>query len=574
MSSNHSSVERLTAAAYRILAFVGWRDDGGWRVVDVDLTADAEGRPVLERWVFGLLVVYALAGSLLVSHYQYSLGGDGTAYISVARKVAAGDWWGAVNGHWSPLLPFTLALLFEAGLSETIAFKFHCLATGLLALACAYRLSFRFRISETARRWTVTTLAVMVLYYALVHASPDLLAVAVLAAYFSIVFNPRFGDRWWDGPACGVLVALGYFAKAYLLPFCVLHLLLMTVIHFVGRSSTTDRRRLVGQCVMGLLVVALLSGPWIAVVSAKYGGLTISTAGRNAWSFRHPEMRQELVPGLGFWPPAHAGDLSAWDDPASLPELKWSPFESAAHVRYTLGFVAWNVVRTAWYVVCGSVLTLPIMAVAGLVGMVGLARRRFEPHWLSLLMTIAVMASGYVPLDVTERYFWIVNVLALFMGAQLLAGMFADSTRTWRTTVLALFCATFVVYPLQRLAWNWNLGRELPSLARTLAQRYHVGGRVASHNRYRESLYLAYHLGASYYNTPRPDWTEAVTEQRLAELGVDYYLVWEDEAPTRAARAREVGAEVSAPAFVDKYTEVTGGSLSGLKVYAVREPVR
>lgn len=573
MRSGHSFVESFAAAAYRILAFVGWRDAGGWPVDGGGLAAVAPRRPVMEPWLCGLLAVYALAGLLLVSHYQYSLGGDGTAYISEARRVAAGDWWGAVNGQWSPLLPFTLALLFKAGLSETLAFKFHNLAAGLLALAGAYRLSFRFRLSDTARRWTLTTLAVMVLYYALVHASPDLLAVAILAAYSSIVLNPRFGERWWDGSACGALAALGYAAKAYLLPFCVLHLPFVTLIHVVGRSSAAERRRLVAHGVVGMLVLALLSAPWVAALSTKYGGLTTSTAGRNAWSFRHPQMQQELVPGLGFWPPAHAGDISVWDDPASLPALRWSPFESPAHLEYTLEFMAWNVVRTGWYVVCGSVLTLPVMALASLACAVGLARRRFEPHWLLLLGTITLMASGYIPLDVTEQYLWIVNVLGIFMGAQLLAGMFAGSTGPWRTAVLAVFCATFVLYPLQRLVWHWNVCRELPPLARTLAQTYHVSGRLASHNRYRDSLYVAYYLGASYYNTPRPDWTDDVTEQRLAQLGVDYYLVWGDDASPRAADVLEVGKEVVAPTFARKYKELTGGSLPGLKVFALREPV-
>ena len=551
---------KLSTAARRVLDRGPWRQELGRPDAAGAAPADGPRQAALPGWFGGLLALYVVLGVLLLPHYLCCLDRDATGYISEARKFAAGHFMAAVNGHWSPLLPLTLAPLLKLGLAEPLAIKLHCLVTGLLTLVGAFRLSFRFRMSPAVRVATWATLVGMTLYYALIRPTPDLLVVGVLCFYLDRVFDPRYGARRWDGLACGLLGACGYFAKAYMLPLFGLHFTLMSLFHFLRAPDTAAQKRVGAHYALGLAVCALVSLPWIAALSVKYHGLTITTAGKNCMNMRHPDLRVELVPGLGFWPPAHPDDLSAWDDPASLPDQPWSPWASWDNFTYAVGFALRNAAKVVMHLQRGSILSAVIAALSLLILAAQRDRWRAAAHWILPLVTLLVFPSGYVPMDVTEQYLWIMNVIILLLGGQLLTRLLAALGGFPRAAVLALCCASFLVHPLRQLARYWDVNRELPGLAQTLGGRYHIGGRLASHNRYFESLLVAFFLKAQYCNVPRPDWSEETAEKRLAELDVQYYLVWADQAP--------------APRFVERYPEVTQGQVPGLKVFALRAAAR
>jgi hypothetical protein len=105
------------------------------------------------------------------------------------------------------------------------------------------------------------------------------------------------------------------------------------------------------------------------------------------------------------------------------------------------------------------------------------------------------------------------------------------------------------------LARYWDCNASIPPLAQALAKDWGVNGKIASQNRYRESLMLVYFMGGQYYNTPRKDWTEEITEKKLKELGVDYFIVWEGDGPP--------------PHFCERYVDVTLGCVPELKAYVL-----
>ncbi|MDD5677965.1 MAG: hypothetical protein PHW60_08265 [Kiritimatiellae bacterium] len=512
---------------------------------------------VPRRWFLFLLICYCLAGIALAPAFRYALDTDGIAYISEALKFADGDWFAAVNGHWSPLLPLVLSLLFRLGIPETLAVKVAGLGMGLLTLIGVWRLSARFKLSDAIRKAVLITLGIMILNYALIRPTPDLMAVGLLVFYLTIVFDPGYGQRRYAGMACGFLGACGYFAKAYILPFFVLHFSVMNLFYFCACRGWPQRKKIIGKTVAGFAMLAIVTLPWVGALSAKYHAFSLSTAGAYNWSMRHPDSPGELVPGLGFLPPAHTNDISAWDDPALLPKLPWSPWDSPQNMQHMLRVIMWNGVVITLALVKGSVLAIPIVLLGFLVFAVRWRSWRDLPQWLLPLVTVILFPSGYVLLDVNDRLLWIMNVLILFLGAQLLAGMLercADRrlTRFW----IIVFCLTFAWYPVTRIGLCYNNGKELPVLAEKLRVEYGVGGRLASHNRYRESLFLAYFMKAQYCNTPRHDWSEAEIVKQLQALNVDCYIVWNDGQPP--------------PRFLEPYREVTQGAIPALRVYALR----
>ncbi|WP_315817355.1 hypothetical protein [Paraflavitalea speifideaquila] len=53
-------------------------------------------------------VLYLLVFALCYPLYQYIFDLDGIGYLMVAKRLAAGDYSGAVNGCWSPCIPGSL----------------------------------------------------------------------------------------------------------------------------------------------------------------------------------------------------------------------------------------------------------------------------------------------------------------------------------------------------------------------------------------------------------------------------------------------------------------------------------
>lgn len=513
------------------------------------------------RWLLGALLAYVVAAAVLLPHYRCCIDNDGTAYISEARKFAAGEFLAAVNGHWSPLLPLTLAPLFRLGVPETWALKLHILATGLLTLFGAYRLMFRFRLTPPVRRGALAVLTPMILYYALIRPTPDLLAMGLFLGYYLRVSREDYGARPTDGLWCGLWATAAYLAKAYMLPFFVLHFFLASGLQGWRAAAGAARRRIVRHYLVGMTALLVTSAPWIGAMSYKYGHFAISTAGHYNWSMRHPSSLGELVPGLGFLPPAHPGDVSAWDDPASLPAFPWSPWDSPAHARHFLNVVAHNTWRALVIMpLRASLLALPILLLS-LLALRRYGRRWPEagPQWLLPLLTILLLPSGYVLLDVTEQYLWFSNLLTLGLGAQWLSA-WTPRRAAARPLALAVLLGSFVAFPGYQLVRYWNSTAEIPALAREIAARYHLSGSLASQNAYRPSLLLAFFLRLPYYNVPSRVWDETETGRRLDRLAVNYYLVW-NESPPRPL-----------PKFLEQRRELTTNASLPVRIFELRPP--
>src|SRR5687768_4726005 len=80
------------------------------------------------------LAILLLTGCffLLYPWYRYVLDDDGIGYAMVTKRLAAGDFFNALNGYWSPLHSWLALPFFKAGAGIIDSFKF----SNLLISAC------------------------------------------------------------------------------------------------------------------------------------------------------------------------------------------------------------------------------------------------------------------------------------------------------------------------------------------------------------------------------------------------------------------------------------------------------
>ena len=118
-----------------------------------------------------VLIVYLILGASLLGYYRYQINPDGISYISVAQKYLAGDWRGAVNGYWGPLLSWLLMPFLYLGIEPLLATKVLSLPIGAMTIVGLRWLSYRFEMTEAIRTVVLLAAVPVLLYFGFFYIS-------------------------------------------------------------------------------------------------------------------------------------------------------------------------------------------------------------------------------------------------------------------------------------------------------------------------------------------------------------------------------------------------------------------
>jgi hypothetical protein len=223
---------------------------------------------------------------------------DGIAYLDVARAYLRHDWRTAVNGYWGPLYSWLLAameLIFKPDPCHEFAAVRGVNFAIFILCVCAFGSFWRSvagwskKIGNGGNGLSESSPVVwLVLGYLLLatkvswlveEVTPDLLVSSIVLLTCSQLFKlyearSRGLIRY---AAFGLLLALGFYAKAILLYFAVFVLLAMIL---KGASSRTAPGP-----IMAAAVFILLVSPYVAVLSRTLGHFSMGEAGRLNYSW-------------------------------------------------------------------------------------------------------------------------------------------------------------------------------------------------------------------------------------------------------------------------------------------------
>jgi len=271
-------------------------------------TAPNEVRPRIwftearrRRIVFWSIVV--LLGFVQVWSHRQLVDHDGVAYLDIAEKYAQGPWTSAINGFYSPLYSWLMAIgLFllqvprysEATLLHLVNF------VGYLG---AYA-SFEFFLGEVIREqrananpqdqatglsetaWHTLGLGLF-LYSTMAMANlsghsgqgdpgstPDIFVVLFVFLAAGLLKRMQAGRAGLGTYALfGAALAFGYLAKTVMFPLSFVFMAVAGLISF-------GRRKRALPFLLAPVCFALVAGPWIAVLSHTQGRFTFGDAGR------------------------------------------------------------------------------------------------------------------------------------------------------------------------------------------------------------------------------------------------------------------------------------------------------
>jgi hypothetical protein len=302
-------------------------------------------------WLRPLVWLVAIVLGLLQAWvFRHEVGGDGVNYLDMGEAYLQGDWPTAVNGVWSPLFSWVLAvglavLKPESSWQYTVV---HLINFGIYLGALASFEFFLFRLVEYSSGFATATTSfygqnwpwLAIGYTLFLGASLDMIGLAwvnpdmgvsaltYLTAGLLIAIASHRASRG-TFLVLGVVLGLGYLTKTILLPLAALYL-------GIGFALQRDMRQGARRIGLALVPLLILAAPLVIALSVRSGRLTIGDSGRlnYAWAVngvpsrhwqglpagsgtpRHPTRQVVQVPATFEFGEPVGGTYPMWYDPS------------------------------------------------------------------------------------------------------------------------------------------------------------------------------------------------------------------------------------------------------------------
>ncbi|MCX8157688.1 MAG: glycosyltransferase family 39 protein [Verrucomicrobiae bacterium] len=486
-----------------------------------------------------------LAGLLAAGWwFREALNTDAVAYLRLADYYAQGSWSLALNGYWGPLLSWLLAPLRVLDCPPWLAARLVMGLSAVFFFVCCNQWLLTLPEEESWPKAGVWTAALISIPWSVAQITPDLLLAGCLALVWMALYRARqlSSPRW--SLAAGALAGLAYLAKAVALPVTLLTAGLWLLGNPLQRKFFKSNAGLFAAFLVGLAIVI---APWVSLLTAHYGQLTLTRSARINHALAGPPDVERYHPTFRTFHAPPPGRLTTWEDPSEMSYATWQPWAnlpSAWHqckvilknlaliqLMLTTLFLDWPVVLGWWWWSRRNPLTVSIPPPL-----------RLAACALGALMLI--YAPNYLRLG-DQRYFYAAFPLLWLTGVWMARGFGAllPEAKRWLHHALPL---SFVIPACALLFWWLPPKRAAGQIALQLAEELRAtnlrgpmagsalqpGGRVG--------LMTAYCLNLPWLG----DQPTATPEACLAS-GAELFLVNQNDPLAEALQRHPAFREVS-----------------------------
>ncbi len=527
-------------------------------------------------------------------------------YLLITEQLIQGNYYEAVSGHWSVGVSILIAPLTAMGVDGILAFKIVNALIGLFTLTLFLQIIDNIlpppapRQRGRSKRETQSSLPLwrglgggIILPFILsmtLELTPDLLLTTLLLWYLKIllqslqIFSSPQMTRLNYGWKCGLIAGLAYWAKAYALPFFVVHFIGINVLailitkyknHKSGGFKPTAFVIFAKQTIIGLFVFALISSPYIFALSSKFDGFSIGTSGTYNFALISPHRNHnQLTKNELIDPKTTFTDLWAYEEPAQFVK-KWNPLASHSDRMHYVKFLWSNIIRFCYFDYARHLIIFLIIS-----GLLFFYRKikLTQDEWLFIglmVFTAFVFTSGYFLILVRERYFWLDNFIGLivlfFIGKilfranvvlppapsrggdfslreKLLTSVSPPSEgaggRTALTTkfnkkiftLIIILASALLIYDSIEMiqtqtfkqSFYKNLHQNLPKLQVLQGKRVATNDTWGAYHHTDAAVYLMYKLRYQFWGQIRTKRLQRAGLQEAYDNDIDYFILWEN----------------------------------------------
>jgi hypothetical protein len=370
------------------------------------------------------------------------LGADGVEYLDVARAYLRHDWHIAVNGYWGPLYSWLLAIgmwVSRPGMRTEYAMA-RALNFGIFGASVFAFSRCWHAVADWSRRtgnyqtclpdaspliWTAVGYLLFItkfVWYVEI-VGPDILVATIVFVIAAFLFKLNDGQQFGVSNYAwlGVLLAIGFYAKAILLYFAVFVLAALVIQGF--RSGNLRRP------ITAIIVFAVLMSPFMVILSRTLGHLTAGDSGKlaYAWCVNGSETKTWLTDHgapIPFYPGSIVFDSLRVFRLPSLHGVTYAPWYDAARfdrrshptldLRGQLRQLARNLQSLKEQIGEGSALLVPLLILVWYSPKASI--RHLAATWFCTLPAIAVVGM-YLLVYLVPRY--LLGFSLLLWGAAL-----------------------------------------------------------------------------------------------------------------------------------------------------------
>lgn len=474
------------------------------------------------------MVLYILVWKLLDPYLGYMLDSDCVAYLTIANRIAKGEYLLSINGLWSPLNVWCIVPFIKNDIDAFLAAKIVNGIFGGILIIQFYTLLKRFKLEPFIQNIIMLAVPLIIGFYAYFQLFGDLLQLIFVMLYVRLIISKSFYSSYGYTILSGVIMGIGFYAKAYSFVFFLLHFNVFLLWSYYSSKITLKRAAL--SSLFGIVTCIVVILPWSFALKQKYGEFSLSGhAGKLNMSWyinRGKSFKPEIKLLI---PPTYQDSPSFWEDPYLSQTNLSSPFSSAAH------FARWiaRIIHTI-FVAIGCFTEITFLSLAFL--FIGIYFYFFRKEKLAkeivdfdmqiLTLTVLVLPIGYLMMHIETRYIWLNTFLLLILGAKLLEKFNSVIFHHYLYRIAAvLLVVSFLVLPALQIEQLKYKNKSLFELSEVLKQNKIKGSFTSNVEDAGPMWVVAYLTGNQFYTIERSDYTKPELIAELKRYKVDYYLL-------------------------------------------------
>lgn len=496
-------------------------------------------------------------------YYQYYVDPDATAYLTIAKRYANGDFYKAINGYWSPWSIWLTALLIKM---KFAAFKAAIIVNAFGALCFLYVSNSLFKYFKltTFARWILSiTLSLFLVYAIFWQSFDDIWECFFLLFILRIIIRRDFAYKSALWKFVGFLAALAYFAKAYSLPFVVLEIFCLSYL-VTQLQHVKNKKQWRKITVVTLFTMLLFMSPWLGALYYKYGTFMTSSAGSLNLSWNvvgHPMYKDGLHHLIA---PIYKDSPYYWEDPflvnAFTPQFWNSPHLLLSQI-VRIGFNILKFIQS----INELSMFFGVVIIAAFFVVFNKKTKDFQDDKIVIAaLSFLLFPLGYFLINFESRYLWYMLPISMILGAVIIQNFetYFSSKKYILKVLIVVFALSFLVTPIMNMKKMYLEGQKEYLLAETL-KKEGIQGSFTSSLPYSEKtqkiVRLAYFSSCTYYSLPMSV-SKQVLLNDMRKYKVKYYFLFEN--------TNDIIAD-----FTDEYNqplpEIAKGKLEGLRVFLV-----
>lgn len=473
-------------------------------------------------------LIYLLLFTATVNWYQYNFDVDGVAYMTIAKRIADGDWFKSINGLWSPLSCYIASLFLKYFSSPVICFKVinAVCCTGII-ISTGVLLN-RFLKTTVLQAIILAILPVLLLAWTHQQLAGDLLSLWLMLIYCCLITSGNFFKKESLYIYCAVVMAMAYLAKSYCLPFFIVNHLLIHFYYWRQNKIPVTGKIISARIIIPFIVFFFIAAAWIYCLYLKYNRFTFSTAGTLNYNWYLGNGPSSIKDYGLLIPPPYPDSPNFWEDPFTYYNHFSGPLSSSTNFLRAVKLGLHNCKESIGLFTEMSLVILPVF----IYWVIRLIKTKAKENFFSiglLLIASAVLTTGYLLIHIETRYLWLTGIIGLILAAKLFEEKILSFIpgKILSGVILFLFAGSFLISPVDKLQDLKYSGKDIYETAEFLSSGNIKGNFTSNYSTNAQNSWctkLAFLSHNRFYLLAKNDYTQTELITAARQNNIRFYL--------------------------------------------------